>query len=289
MSLIKRIFHFISIRIIFLIRKTYWNNKIIKNSLNSEKRNFNIIVSLTSFPARTKYLYITIKSLMVQNLKPDRIILYLGTDTTKEILPKKLLQLQKLGLEIIYNKENLKPHKKYVFAAQENPNSYLITVDDDLIYDKDLIEDLWKTHLKYPNCVCARRVHLMKKNQNEILPYNQWETESSKITTPSFALFSTNGAGTLFPPECFDSTFLDKNKIKELCLDADDIWIKFNLIRKKIPIVWTGRYAYMPKEIFYPKNKNVTLMSQNVTKNKNDEYIEKLQKFFNINLIDYCD
>ena len=226
---------------------------------------------------------------MNQSLKPDKIILYLGTDTPYNIIPKKLKKLQKFGLEIVLDCENLKPHKKYFFAAQEYPNSYIITVDDDLIYNSDMIADLWHTHIQFPNCVCARRVHLMKAKNHVILPYTEWENESSSITTPSNALFSTNGAGTLFPPECFDTIFLDSRLIKELCLNADDIWIKFNLLRKKIPVVWTGTCAFMPKEIFYKKSKRVTLMADNVTNNKNDEYINILENHFNIKLSDYCD
>lgn len=289
MNFIKRFYNFIKIRSVFLFRYIYWNSYKPKSPLNLDKRDFHIVASLTTFPARLKHLNITIKSLMKQNLKADKIILYLGTDTKQSSIPKKLLKLQKYGLEIIYDCNDLKPHKKYLFAAKEYPNSFIVTVDDDLIYDKDMIEDLWNTHLKYPSAVCARRVHLIKKENNSLLPYSNWETESSSKTTPTHSLFSTNGAGTLFPLHTFDEIFLNEELISKLCLNADDIWIKFNLIRNNIPVVWTGKFAFMPKEIFYPKNKNVTLMSQNVTRNKNDEYIDILQEYFNIKLVDYCD
>lgn len=256
--------------------------------LNTLSRDFNIVVSLTSFPDRLKHLNITIKSLMNQTLPADKIVLYLGEDTSEKCIPKKLLKLKKYGLEIKFEKDNLKPHKKYLYASKEYPSSFLITVDDDLIYDKDLIEDLWNTHLAYPDCVCARRVHLMKKDSSGILPYNKWENECSTITEPSFALFSTNGAGSLFPPGLFDLEFTDIEKIKQLCLNADDVWIKFHLLRKNKAIVWTGKNAFMPKEIFYPKKNKKALMNENVTQNMNDTYINNLQEYMGINLSDYC-
>ena len=56
--------------------KSILKEKIPENPLNTEKRDEVVIVSLTSYPARISYVYLAIKSLMLQSYKPDRIILW---------------------------------------------------------------------------------------------------------------------------------------------------------------------------------------------------------------------
>ena len=55
----------------------------------------NIIVSLTSYPARLKSLHYVIRSLLRQSLPAEKIILYLGTDTKDSDIPQKLKKLTK--------------------------------------------------------------------------------------------------------------------------------------------------------------------------------------------------
>lgn len=58
---------------------------------------------------------------------------------------------------------------------QEYSNFIVITVDDDLIYDKNLIKDLYLCHKKNPNSVIARRVNLITKNeQGKLNKYSDW-------------------------------------------------------------------------------------------------------------------
>ena len=77
--------------------------KLPKNPLNSEEREEQVIVSLTSYPARISYVHLAIKSLMLQSYKPDRIILWLAEEQFPDKkLPKKLTDLCQYGLEIIW-------------------------------------------------------------------------------------------------------------------------------------------------------------------------------------------
>lgn len=41
---------------------------------------------------------------------------------------------------------------------QEYPNNIVITIDDDLLYEKDMIKLLMRSYEKYPNVVSAKRV-----------------------------------------------------------------------------------------------------------------------------------
>lgn len=72
--------------------------------------NAKIIVSLTSFPKRIPTLYLVIESILRQTVKPDKLILHLTKSQVKdiELLPKRLLELRKRGLEIVLCPDNIR-------------------------------------------------------------------------------------------------------------------------------------------------------------------------------------
>ena len=85
-----------------------------------EARKKKIVVSLTTFPARIDECYFAIKSLMIQSYPADRIILWLAKNQfPDEKLPSKYDKLIARGLEVRYCEEDLRSHKKYYYALQE--------------------------------------------------------------------------------------------------------------------------------------------------------------------------
>ena len=88
-----------------------------KNRLNPTDKT-NTIVSLTSFGPRLEKIWLGIESLLRQEVKPDRIILYLTASQVSDIesLPKSLLKLRNRGLEIVLCPDNIRSHTKYYYA-----------------------------------------------------------------------------------------------------------------------------------------------------------------------------
>ena len=124
----------------------------------------NIIISLTSYPARIKYVPTVINSLLNQSLKPYKIILWLSKNqfpNGNKGLPKNLIDLVDKGLTIEYNNENdgdIKSYRKLIPTLKKYPNNIIVTADDDIIYDKNWLEKLYKTHLKHPKDIVAHRI-----------------------------------------------------------------------------------------------------------------------------------
>lgn len=187
--------------------------------------NGRIIVSLTTYPARISTVWLTIASLLQQTMKPYKVILWLAEEQFPSYeVPDSLKRLQKRGLEICFC-EDLKPHKKYYYAMQEYPEYYIITADDDIFYPEDHIERLWKGHEKYPDAVVCHWSHWIDfDGQEEFMPYNDWADNGEE--TPSFATLAVGCNGILYPPGCLPEEAFDKNKIKELSLNTDDLWLK---------------------------------------------------------------
>lgn len=184
-----------------------------------------IVVSLTTYPARVASVWITVTSLLQQTMKPCKVILWLAEEQFPEHrLPGSLLRLQKRGLEIRFC-DDIKPHKKYYYAMQEYPEYYIITADDDIFYPEDHIERLWKGHEKYPDTVICHWSHRIDfDSEHKFVPYNDWVDNGEEI--PSFATLAVGCNGILYPPQCLPKEAFDKNKIIEISLNTDDLWLK---------------------------------------------------------------
>lgn len=247
-----------------------------------------VIISLTSYPARLKNLHIVIRSLLKQKVSPEKIILYLGTDTKETDIPDQLNKLKKYNFEIRFGYEDIKPHKKYYFAMQEFPDSTIITVDDDLIYDKNLVGDLLACAQKNPGCVCARRVNLITKDTNgQLTPYSKWLWEYNGITEPSHALIATGCGGVLYPSHILPKDTFDLPAIKNNCLNTDDIWLKFMELKNDVKVVFSNNKIIHPLTLRHTQESG--LLKTNTTgENRNDINIKNMQAFTQIDLSEYA-
>lgn len=244
-----------SIRIPLL---TGWNykwalkadNKSIKKEkivspLNKEPRKEKVTAALTSYPKRINCVALAIKSLMVQSYKPDRIVLWLAEEqfpTKEKELPKELTDLLQYGLEIKYCEEDLIGHKKYFYPVREQEeNEIVITFDDDIIYPKDAIKRLMKKHEKYPSCVVCERGQVF--NELKIDNPGRWTTISSVgVKKPTYSINASPGGGLLIPKGALYKDAIDSEKVKELALRADDVWLMFMCAQNKTRIIKTRKY-----------------------------------------------
>ena len=263
----------------------YVKIKKFKYGVNKEYRDKKIIVSLTSFPARFKDIDLCIKSLLLQTVKPDKIIIYLGSDSSAEEIDKYLCKFEKYGVTFIKDeKRNIKSHKKYFYALSDFSNDIVIVVDDDLIYPPNMIQSLIEKHNLYPNCIVGRRVHKMIVENCKIKNYQDWDGECENILIPSHKLFVTTGAGTLFPPNMIKGDLLNLDFIEKYAFTADDVWINFMSIKNDVKRVWAENKLQMPTTI--KQSQKFSLVKLNVEENRNDNYIKNIIQDFNINLND---
>lgn len=184
-----------------------------------------VIVSLTSFGKRINEVYLAIESIMQGTLKPNRIVLWLAENEFREkVLPQTLQRQQKRGLQIEFC-DDIKSFKKIIPTIEKYPDACIVTIDDDVMYEFDLLENLIRTHLDHPNDICTCRMHrITLDEQNRPQSYLKWDMliypeESSNLH------FLTSGGGTLFPPHCFNDEMTNRDAFMRLCPYADDIWI----------------------------------------------------------------
>lgn len=254
--------------------------------LNQEKRDKEIVISLTSFPGRIADVWIVIECLFRQTYKADKMILWIDKERFNlEELPSRLKAQMKRGLEIRLV-EDLRSHTKYYYALKEYNNSFVITVDDDCYYPENLIENLMKIHREYPNSIAANRIHKIQFKDNFILPYKKWSHNYSHKNRVNGPYLLTGVSGVLYPPNLFDAPFFDTAVFLEKCKFADDIWLTMNAIRLNIPIA--SNATFNKDLIAVSKTAQVRLLNYNSRGNGNDSQLRAVLDHFNMgNLENY--
>ena len=231
-----------------------------------------VIVSLTSFPARMNQIWYTIKTLKLQSVKPEKIILWLSKDqfpnTTSDV-PEKLRAEIDEQFEIRFVDGDLRPHKKYYYSFKEFADKVIITVDDDIFYNSRLLEYLLGLHKENPDCVICNRGHRIEKKSI----YSKWDTIMG-VEGPSYNIIPTGVGGVLYPPHCYDEHIFDKDAIRNTCLRADDLWLNFMCRLKGTKVVTTG-LQFSPITVD-ASQKEALCKTNNGKVSRNDAQIESI-------------
>lgn len=233
-----------------------------------------IIVSLTTYPARIKTVWMTIACLLNQDYKNMRVILWLSKEQFHDLsgLPSYLQKLQKKGLVIKFKDDDLRSHKKYYYAFSEYPQNIVVTVDDDILYHPHLISALVENHLQHPaDVICNRAVNIDTRNK-----YSLWS--HSHATNSSWKILPTGIGGVLYPPNSLDARIYNVDAIKQTCINGDDLWLNFMCRLKGTKVTKT---AFKTGLITILSSQDTALCNTNCGENKNDQQIDSISQWAN--------
>ena len=250
-----------------------------RSGLNTtEQRPRKIIASLTSYPARIDIVHYTIASLLKQTMKPDKIILWLAeSQFPDKKLPKIFKKLQACGVEIKFCPENIGSHTKYYYTVKEYPEDIVITFDDDIVYRKHVIETLYRSYLDHPECVSSMRVHKITfRPDGSISPYTDWKLEYSGVLWEGSHIWLATGVGgRLYPPHCLPTETFNKEALKNLCLRADDVWLKFMEVMNGTKVV-PAYHTSSIQGFEIPDSQESALWKSNLSSGGNDTQIHAM-------------
>lgn len=245
-----------------------------------------IIVSLTSYPKRTNNPDIIkcVNSLINQTLTPDKIILYLSKlqyQNELRDIPDYLYDLYvNKKIDIQFRDDDLRSHKKWIYAFQEYPNDLVITFDDDIIYPPDIIESLYNEWKSNKNSVIAARCHIMTYTDGKINSYKkfiQYKNLKHGYKLYNENLFVTTGGGTLYNVSLFNTkTIFDIDSIKKDFYTVDDVYLNKIVKDQNIPIICINKYDdYAIGDTVIDSLNNDGLWVENL-KHTNDDAISKV-------------
>lgn len=234
-----------------------------------------LIVSLTSYPARFPTLAKTLKTLLDQTVAADRTILWLGHGD-RDRLPPEVLALQAHGLEI-RDCDDLRSFTKIIPALEAFPDAFILTVDDDAAYDPTLIETLARGYDHAAPAIIARRVHLAQFGEGgRLTRYLSWSLNVADAADRDAAhvLFLTGVGGVLYPPRSLHPMVLDRARFGRLCPHGDDIWLFWMARRAGTPV---RRVGDVRPVVNWSGSQGVSLMEANLGRDRNDEQIRAVE------------
>lgn len=129
-------------------------NKILKNASDRKEKHKRIIISLTTIPSRIHHIFPTLNSLLLQNRSADKIYLNIPEESIREKRPYSIPTsiAKNPRITINRNKTDHGPVTKLLptLELEKDPETIIITVDDDIIYPRDMVETLIKYHDRLP-------------------------------------------------------------------------------------------------------------------------------------------
>lgn len=219
-----------------------------------------LIVSLTTYDKRLHDVDLAIESIMQGSLKPNRIILWLAEEFKNKSLPRTLQLQVKRGLEIRFCDE-IRSYKKLIPTLKCFPNAVIVTIDDDAIYNYDMLELLVNAHLRKPKAiVCHWLVKMTLDHDNKPNPCRMWENYMEKDDDSHLNTMIGVG-GVLYPPNSLDSEVLNKDAFMALSPYADDLWFYCMALKKGTPVNNAMSYYHGVPQFIQNDSLQVTRLS----------------------------
>lgn len=238
-----------------------------------EKRTPQVIVSLTSFPARINTTHLAINTILRQTFKPDRVILWLADEqfpNKENDLPNEIIKLKDLGLEIKWC-EDIKSYKKLIPALKEFPNDIIVTADDDIYYPVDWLESLYNSYKAFPDCVNVQRAMRLTFKDNKIIYLGSNAAQELNYDNPSYFNQQLGGTGGLYPPNILNKEIFNM-KLLNILPTSDDVafWAMAVLNRKRIKVV---NKNWSINSIDGLRESSLSLQNRNYTPNKSNKEV----------------
>ena len=203
-----------------------------------ERKQTDVIISMATYPPRYKYVPYTLYSIIQNRVAPEKIVVTVFKDHIP-LLTKEIQRFIDLGIiELLPARENLKPHDKFYYVMEKYRNNPIITIDDDHLLPNFLIEDLYASYKKHPNCISARQVKTkVFKSNGELDAYLFWKDSAKKDAPPSFTIYAQGVGGVLYPPAIFNFTADDLDIMKKY-ITVDDSTLNYFELRQGTKVVF---------------------------------------------------
>lgn len=248
----------------------------------SEKKAEDVIVSLTSYGERIAELKYTLYSLVMQSVRPKRIVVNIAFSDEDKITPE-LRQFEKYGVEF-YLTEDLRSYKKLIPTVMRFPEKTIVTCDDDIFFPKKWLQILLAESEEHPHDIISHLVY-----RNDIIQY--YLDLKNDVPRPKLSAIVLGGGGCLYPPTPFHKDLCNKELFMMLAPTSDDFWFSLMALLKGIRIrtpkksIRCFRYVNPYRE--YGIIDGDTLTTANYDGGQNKTALCALLKHYNLNKINF--
>lgn len=199
-----------------------------------------VVVSFTTTPYRINYIRPVLDAVFRQSIKPNRVYLNVPwkfkRDNSKYVIPEWLKNYP----EVIINRtRDYGPATKLIATLEKesNPNTIIITIDDDIIYPKHIVRDLVKKHHQEAVFTGIGINFLFAPFYNTYYGFVYLDQKPSLVVV--------GVSGVLYKRKIFKKDIFSLvDNLPITCFLSDDLMIAAYLLNKHIPIIKTTTMVY---------------------------------------------
>lgn len=236
------------------------------------------IISLTSIPSRLNILHLTVRSLLDQDMKADKILLWLHHDL-KNALPASLTKLESDRFQIMYCHAT-DSHRKLVETLKNHRDELIVTCDDDMMYPSNWLSHLIHEHELHPRAIIGNECRVIRYSDNTLLPYQKWP--SAEPGSNLRGTLAIGYSGIVYPPRCLDENACDRDLFLKFCPRADDLWFKAMALLAGTETRRAKKPNKKPTPIAF--SQKISLKKNNVKEDGNRQQWQAISDYFNISI-----
>jgi hypothetical protein len=212
--------------------------EIIEQLKEGEPINPRVIVSFTTLPDRVNEIEPFLNSLREQIYKPDQIYMNIPRRCKRQDNREYVINPNVMKYETVINfnyiEDDYGPLTKLigVLHLEIEPETLIITLDDDKVYDKNTIKDIVKYAMRYENSAIGRRGWILRRPEFE-WPKFSFLPKACQIREPTLVDVLTGVGGVGYRRKFFGDDFIRMDLIEQ-CFMVDDIYINGYLAKQRI-------------------------------------------------------
>lgn len=241
-----------------------------------------LIVSLTTHGERLYEVWLAIESIMQGTVKPSAIVLWLGENEPEE-MPISLRRQMKRGLTIRRTRD-IRSYTKLVPALQHYPEADIVTIDDDILYPPDFLENLLLMHRLHPQAIVANKVMRLRRAQDGVPEgIREWPYTLETNGERDADLFFEGFGGVLYPAHSMPKEALNEDVFSTISPTNDDAWFNAMARLAHCPIVPCNVHPYDYIAAVNPNVQSTALYhTNNTAENLNDKQIRNIWEHYRL-------
>lgn len=220
---------------------------LVEQYMRFQIRNEDVVISFSTTPYRINEMQDTVNTILQQNTKVAAIYLAVPyvfkRDGTPYVVPEWLQNHPKIT---IIRTQDYGPATKVLGVLEQlnlNPNTIIITMDDDIKYPKNTVLHLVYKAKKYPNeAIGIAGADLDYDDYGNLLP-NKIGGLVSQTDSDAHATLLQGFASIAYRRKFFSNDVFEISNAPRECINSDDFYLSFHMAKQNIPRrVLSNRY-----------------------------------------------
>jgi hypothetical protein len=237
-----------------------------------------IVISLTSYPGRFKFLQKTLKTLILQSTTPSAIRVYVEEKDFSEI-GQRLTQLRQFGVTFHPSISGWRAATKLIpeLLNTEAKESLIIYLDDEILYPRTLVEGLITTMKRYPESDVifswGQIVPPWERSRSCLPEYSTWKT-TNLISIENNFVVPLGVAGVMLKRLSAPIGIINLKKFQDISQSNDDLWFWCHFIQKNLRLEKSLKNIQPP--VYWRGSQDNALWRTNIIQGENDKILRRL-------------